>query len=121
MEPIQLPAIFTKMTPRVDKSWKLEIETRELNGENIRKLAERLGTEGWWINVANPTDLQLDDLPKEAADSGMEGKSPSQRLHSVLFVLWKQNGMKGSFDNYYITAIESLIDTIKARLEPSGR
>lgn len=121
MEPIQLPAIFTKMTPRADKSWKLEIETRELAGDNIRKLAERLGTEGWWINVANPTDLQLEDLPKDAADSGMEGKSPSQRLHSVLYVLWKQNGEKGSFDSYYLTAMNSLIESVKTRLDPTGR
>ena len=113
---VLLPAIFTKMTPRKDKSWKLEIETRELQGDEVRIMAERLGTEGYWANSPN-SDIEATDVPDTAADAGLEGKSPSQRLRSVIFVLWKQKGGKGDFDSYYRMSLERLIDYIKAELQ----
>lgn len=111
-----LPAIFTKMTPRKDKSWKLEIETRELAGEDVRIMADRLGTEGYWLNSPN-SDIQAVDIPTTEADSGLEGKTPSQRLRSTLFVLWQQVGEPDDFNRFYATNIEKMIDVVKARLE----
>lgn len=119
MEPVKLPAIFNKMTPRVDKSWKIEFETRELYGEGIKNLAEMLGAEGWLVYA--PNDLTQTDIPEVDADSGLDGKSPSQRLRNVLFVRWEQAGKKGSFDSWYLSYINRLIDFEKSKLDPSGR
>lgn len=113
---VSLPVIFNKMTPRVDKSWKLEFETRELFGKDIEELANRLGTEGYIVHSAND-DITAMDIPEIEADAGLEGKSPSQRLRNTLYVLWEQRGKPVDFDVYYITQMNRLIDTLKARLE----
>lgn len=114
---VSLPVIFTKMTPRVDRSWKLEFETRELIGKSIETLADRLGTEGYIVHSPND-DLSDTDIPAGQADSGMEGKSPSQRMRAVLYVLWGQNGKPGgSFDSFYQARMESLIEQVKSKLE----
>lgn len=114
---ISLPVILEKMQPLVDRSWKLTFATRELYGKDIEELANRLGTEGYIVHSTND-DIAMSDIPEVNADSGLEGKSPSQRLRNVLYVLWQQNGSKGSYDVYYITQMERLIDSVKARLEP---
>lgn len=44
-------------------------------------------------------------------------RSPSQRLHSALFVLWKQGGEQGDFDSWYKRRMEEIIDGIKAKLQ----
>lgn len=114
---ILLPAIFTKMTPRKDKSWKLEIETRELQGDEVRIMAERLGTEGYWANSPND-DITEADIPDTEADSGLEGKSPSQRLRNALYVLWEQSGRPtGSFEVFKAAQYEKFIEVIKGKLE----
>jgi hypothetical protein len=46
------------------------------------------------------------------------GKSPSNRLRSVLFLLWKQTGEpQNDFDTYYRIKMEGIIDAIKVLLE----
>lgn len=116
MSKLALPVIFRKMTPRVDKSWKLEVETRELSGEDIKFLAEELGTEGYMVYSPNDTITEA-DVPTGQADSGMEGKTPSQRLRSVLYVLWEQSGKPGTFETFKNTQYEKFIDAVKERLE----
>lgn len=116
---ISLPVIFNKMTPRADKSWKLEFETRELFGKDVQELADRLGSEGWIVHSAND-DIELADIPEVTADAGLEGKTPSQRLRNSLYVLWEQRGKPtGDFDTYYLNQMNRLIETIKSRLEKS--
>jgi hypothetical protein len=113
---ITIPAIFSRMIPKVDKSWKLEILTRELHGDDIRILAERLGSEGYWAN--KPNAIVEADMPPGEADAGLEGKSPSQRLRSVLWVLWDQRGRPNkSFELWYASRIEQLIETVKEQLD----
>ena len=87
------------------------------NGKDIEELANRLGTEGYIVHSTND-DIAMSDIPEVNADSGLEGKSPSQRLRNVLYVLWQQSGSKGNYDVYYITQMERIIDSVKARLEP---
>lgn len=116
-KPITLPVIFQKMQPRVDKSWVLSFETRELFGKDVEVLANRLGTEGWIVHSPND-DIAVSDIPEITADAGLEGKSPSQRLRNSLYVLWEQKGKPGGvFDPYYLNQMERLVETIKNKLE----
>lgn len=62
--------------------------------------------------------------PKDAKDADvvevkkeMDGKTHSQRLRAVLFVLWKQEGEKEPFEVFYGAKMERLIDQIKTKLE----
>lgn len=47
-----------------------------------------------------------------------EQKTPSQRMHSVLFLLWKHEGEQGDFHAWYAQRMEKLIDQIKSKLPP---
>lgn len=115
---VVLPVILTKMAPRVDRSWVLSLETRELNGKDIEVLANRLGTEGWIVHSPND-DITAADVPTAEADSGLEGKTSSERLRNVLYVLWSQrNEPGGDFETWRIGQMNNLIDIVKAKLEP---
>jgi hypothetical protein len=106
------------MTPRVDKSWKLEFETRELIGDEIKDWAEKLGGEGYLVYAVNDSQALHEALPEKPAHSGMDGKTPSQRLRSSLYVLWEQRGKpSNSFELYYASKMEKLIETVKNELE----
>jgi hypothetical protein len=104
------------MHPLKDKSWKLTFETRELYGKDIEELANRLGTEGYIVHSAND-DITESDVPEVNADSGLEGKSPSQRLRGSLYRLWESRGKpSGSFDLWYLAQMGKLTDSVKAKI-----
>lgn len=113
----QLPAQLTKVTSRSDRSYKLEFSTRELNGKDAAILLDDLMSEGWLL-WSSTGELEDKDVPKEKADTGLlGGKSPSQRLRAVLYILWEQSGKSGQFEDYYRRRIETIIETVKDKLE----
>ena len=61
------------------------------------------------------TQSEIDEI--ENIDFEVEGKTKSQRLRNVLYVLWKQEGQKGDFKDFYSAKMEKLIIKIKDRLE----
>jgi len=68
---------------------------------------------GWLL--WSPNKMQVEDLPNEPASDN--NKTPSKRLRSVLFILWKQEGSRGTFENYYLEKMEKLVDMIKSKLD----
>ncbi len=116
MDFIQLPAQVTNMRPRADRSWKLEFETRELSGNEVKLLADNFQGEGWLLFKPNlDSEVELNDIPDTDADAGIE--SPSVRLRKRLFVLWKQQGQKGSFDNFYRDYIQKFMEYVESKLD----
>lgn len=57
--------------------------------------------------------------PEEKIDVKTERdqKTPSQRLRSVIFLWWKQEGQEGSFNDFYDRKIELMIDGVKKKLD----
>lgn len=55
-------------------------------------------------------------------DSDIKKKSPSKRLHDVLYVFFQQRKkagkFSGSFDDFYKENMEILIERVKAKLDP---
>lgn len=45
-------------------------------------------------------------------------KTPSQRLHAIFFIMWKQAGREGDFDAFYRQQMEKLIEHYKTKLNP---
>lgn len=43
-------------------------------------------------------------------------KTPEQRLHAALFVLWKNDGEGVDFDTFYRRKMEKFLDHVKAKL-----
>jgi hypothetical protein len=115
MPKILIPASVQGMNPKQDRSWKLVFETRELSGEHVKVLADNLQGEGWLLFSPND-DIELKDIPEEPAEAGT--KTPSERLRSVLYVLWEQRGKPGgTFEPWRITQMEKLIEHVKTQLD----
>lgn len=113
----QTPATISKVTSMANRSIRLQIDTQEaLTDEAMAKLMSKLEKYGHFCFLED-SEISLDhviDLP--SLPKRDEGKSPSQRLHAVLFLLWKQNGENGLFQTYYETQMEKFIDYLKERL-----
>lgn len=110
------PAILTKYNPRKDKSVTISFETNEKNVQQIMELHNLMGTYGGLVfkpeDQLTPQELkEIDDMSFE-----MHGKSKSNRLRDVLYILHKQEG-EGDFKDYYAEKMESIINQIKGRLE----
>lgn len=113
-ELITVPAQVVNMNPKADRSWKLVFETRELAGDEVKVLADNFQGEGWLLFKPNGT-VALSEVPEGIAEAGV--KSPGQRLRSVIYLLWEQQGKKGDFESFYRTTMEKMIDLIKSKLE----
>jgi hypothetical protein len=113
MSTFQIPAILDGVTPLKDGGVSLRYHTNEVTKEDKVMLMEFYQTFGWLL--FSPNKMQTTDIPKAQATE-MSGMSPSKRLHSVLFVLWKQNGEKGDFDAFYKVKMEQIIDKVKENL-----
>jgi hypothetical protein len=112
---ISVPAQVINMNPRADRSWRLQFETRELAGDEVKILADNFQGEGWLVFKPNDAIVQA-EIPQGDADSGT--KSQSARLRDVIFILWKQAGEKGDFETFYRTYLERLIEYVKSKLQP---
>lgn len=109
--------ILTKLTPKVDKSWKVEFMTQELGGKDIQVLGDLLGTEGYFAFSPNSEDIDNFQAPAEKADAGLgERKSLSERLYNTMFVYWKFIGEPDTFDIWRTKKMEQLINMYKEKL-----
>jgi len=115
MSAVKLPAIFSGVKSRKDRSYRLEFDTCEL-GADAAKLLEIHGSECWLL-IAPDDSLDSVEVPKAKPDSGTNQKTPGQRLRAVLFVLWQQVGKPGDFEDYYRQRLERIIDQFKAKLD----
>jgi len=79
-------------------------------------LFELLDQLGWLVfATARIQPENLVNLPEIKPEFKNE-KSPAQRLKSILFVFWNQNGSKGDFEDFYKDYIEKIIENIKEKL-----
>lgn len=114
---VKLPAQIVGMNPRSDRSWRISFETRELTGDEAAILAENFQGEGWLLFSPNiSSSVEAKDIPKIDADAGVE--SPSVKLRKRLYVLWAQQGKKGSFENFYLNKMQKFMEFIEEKLEP---
>lgn len=109
----QVPAILEGVTPLKDGGVSLRFHTNEVNKDDKVMLMDFYQSFGWLMFAAN--EFQESDIPAETAKQET-GASPSKRLKSVLFVLWKQRGANGDFDTFYRQQVERVIESVKAQL-----
>ena len=115
---IQIPSYIHKVETTTDKGLKLTIYTQEISPETKRDLFELLDQLGWLVfATARIQPENLVNLPEIKPEFKNE-KSPAQRLKSILFVYWNQNGSKGDFEDFYKDYIEKIIESIKEKLNP---
>lgn len=114
MSKFQIEAILEGVTPLKDGGVSLRFHTNEVSKAHKVELMEYYQSFGWLLFSAN--ELKDTDIPKEKANNE-NGKSSSQRLRAVIFILWQQRGASGDFETYYKQQMEKVIDTIKSNLE----
>ena len=116
---VSVPAQVVDLKPRQDRSWKMSFETRELSGEDVKVLADNFQGEGWLLFKPNGEAFEASEIPVIDADAGIE--SPSVRLRKRMYVYWKQQGRKESFEAFYMTQMNKSIEFWESKLEPSER
>lgn len=111
---ILLSAIIENVTTRRDNTIKITIGCQEISQG---KAGELFGLHGKLaaIYVSPKNSIPQSDLDQiDAVDVDMPGKTQSQRLRSVLFILWEQQneGFK-DFQGYYRSKTEAIIQELK--------
>lgn len=107
---VLLPAMFNNLTLLKDGSVNLKFDTRELSGEEISALLGYRNTEGW-LQFSQNNEFKAP--PKENAKT--DNASPSERMRDVIYALYKDRNAEGTFETYYATRMEQLIELLKTK------
>lgn len=113
MNTFAAPAILIVGAPTKDGGMRLRIETQELTDEEKLTVLRFNNTFGHFLFKEN--DFQNSDIPQGNAD--MKGKSPSQRLRAVMYLIFKESGWKAEdFADYYNEEYEKIIAHYKGKI-----
>lgn len=101
-----------------DRSFKITLETWELAGTDLLGLHELYNKPIHITFGENPVKYEdIEDKLPEALEKQPKQKSASQRLRYVLYVLRKQTGKEGKFDDYYEKMMDKIIEFYKDKLD----
>lgn len=111
----QLPAHIGTPRFKKDGSATLTFFTQEIADNQVVEILNmgRRDELGWLL--WSPNKFQTGDIPTAPATD--DKKTPAQRLRGILFVLWKQEGSRGNYEDFYTERMNKLIDMIKAKLD----
>lgn len=113
MKAIHTQLQINRVTIRPDDSVSFSAQTPELSDDALlafRKIAKTL------VNALLEPEAGSTDVLK--IERQLDGKSPSQRLRAVLYVLWEQDGRPHEdFEVYYRIRMNAIIDWVKGKLE----
>jgi hypothetical protein len=113
MKKIMTPAQITAITAKVDGSVRLSITTPELTPEEkveIMKL-QNININAYFIPTEEP------EVEKIKIKGEIGQKTPSQRMRSVIYKLWIQDGSPETADIYYAKRMEKILDLLKQQIE----
>jgi len=113
MKTIQSPIIITSIRSRKDGSLGFSAETPEYTVEE--KVAFMTLQNQNVLATLKPTDYKEEE--EIIVDKDVENKTQAQRIRSVLFLIWKQEGEQGDFSDFYKVKTEKYIDYLKGKLD----
>lgn len=118
MKGILLPAYVEGIRSRKDKTMAITIGTNELTPQ---KAGELFSLNGKLVTVyLSDTGVSKEEQSViDSMEPDMPGKSPSQRLRSVLYLLFEQDneGFKDK-NMHYQHYLEKIIEHYKTKLDP---
>ena len=115
---IILPTILDGMRTLTDKTIKITFSTQELNPQDLLGLMENMHQFGYLAFKKEPFGEKEKEMLEEIkSDFEFKGKSSSQRLRSVLYLMYQNNneGFDSSVKNYE-HHMEKIIDHFKTKL-----
>ena len=109
---LRFEALVTSIRSRVDGSLGLGVVTPELSTEEKVAL---MGLQNVLCEILLfPKDEKDVDVLK--VEKEVIHKSPSQRMRSVIFLLWKQDNEDLPFEVFYQNTMEKIINHLKSKL-----
>lgn len=114
MKQFQVPAILEGITTLKDGGLSIRFHTNEVNDQEKLTALSFFQKFGWMLFSEQEFDdgLELENIRR---DTG--GKTPSQRLRSVLYIQYQQSGKTEiTFEQYYAQKMEQFINHVKANL-----
>lgn len=114
MKSISTPAIIEGLRARKDGSLGLSVSTPEMSPQE-KALFFELQNINLDIVITPKDEPNPEEYKIEAGD--LDTKSPSQRMRSVLFILWKQDNEGLEFPEYYRRHMEKLIEFLKSKIK----
>lgn len=109
---------FESANRKKDRSVSIRFTTDlEQSTDDFMEIDKMLNSRGilYYSDRGELTQEEIDTL--DEVDIEMQGKSKSQRMRSVMFLLWKQQGEKGNFKDFYSEKMESIITKMKDKLD----
>jgi hypothetical protein len=115
---IIVPAIIENISTRKDNTLKVVLGTNEITPDKVGQLMSlhnKMAYVAIKAEMFNPDEKAM--LSELKADEQI-GKTPSQRLRSVLYILYaaKDDGFK-TFNEYYIYKMEGFIEHLKTKID----
>jgi hypothetical protein len=104
------------ITTRKDRTVKITLGTQELTPSKAGELFQLMNQIAVaYISPKSISQKEIDQV--DQVDPEFEGKTQSQRIRSVLFKLFSQNG-EGfkDFDSFYKSKTEKYIEHLKAKI-----
>jgi hypothetical protein len=118
MNGILLSAMVDGIRTRKDGTVSITLGTQELSsgraGE-VFSLNNKLAAV--YISPKEVSQREIDQVDKLEPD--LPGKSPSQRLRNVLFIIYSTTDAEGfkEFDSYYKVKMEQIIEQLKTKIK----
>lgn len=121
MKLLQVPATITKITTMSNRVLRITCDTQEnLKDEQMQKIMSKVEKFGHFCFLEDTRIKEEDvvDLPPLPKDEG-DKKTPSQRLHSRMFVYYVNTHKdKDGFNAWYIDTLDKLGQQYLNKLEP---
>ncbi len=117
MNGLLLPTYVENITTRKDHSIKITLGTQELSPSKAGELFQLLNKLA--VTYISPKEINQKEIDQvDKLDPEISGKTQSQRIRSVLYLLHQQNneGFK-DFDAYYRNKTELYIEHLKSKLQ----
>lgn len=110
--------ILENITSRKDHTWKLVFGTNELTPEQVSEIARALDKFvfiGLKVDEFKSAETEIIENLETGVDDN--AKTQSQRIKSILYLLWKQNSEGFDFDSYYRSKTEKFIEHLKSKIQ----
>lgn len=113
MTPRPIMAILDGIKTRKDGSWSLNVETAELHEDDKIHLMKLVNKQGYFYFAEAPfTEVIIPNVKL----GEFETKTPSQRMHNVIYRLWEKSDKSKDKEAYYKYMMEKIIDQLKEKL-----
>ena|SRR5687767_12878409 len=117
---ITFAAVVESIRSRKDKTVSLTLGTQELNPE---KAGQLFSTNSHLVTCYLSVKELITEEQKEIIDgieAPTQGKTPSQRMRAVLYIMWQQNNEGYTDPNlHYLHWMDKIITQLKSKLTPS--